>query len=457
MKQNRKPINLFEYSEYHFDEPLTGKIALLLNKRCSEINTHTKRDVLRPIHNNSNQTVGIKSFQYVGVISIHPTLTIQILPKMYNPREGEDKWQQSIQNLLYMLNYCGKLLNTHTKSTQLKSLKGDFYEILIYLYASTLLNETRNSLHHEYITQEQNLPYLKGKVLFSKHLLNNLTRQNLFYLKTDEFDPNNQLNRVFAYVSRQLYATTSNIKNRQLLSELNLLLSEVAHGHISQNDANKIHINRMNERFRPALDLAKLFLSGSTLQLTSNTFKTATFLIDMNNLFEDFIAKLVKQQADENSIVYTQGPHEYLVTGEIVSEESIPAKIFQMRPDITIANKLTNLNEHVIDTKYKILDNQQRKLGISQTDLYQMYAYSHKYKVKDITLLYPEQSDESIGEKSYVLDDTCTVHIRTINLNRDVRSHLANIKDEIRFIVKPPAMPPSSTLSEQPYAKPAAF
>jgi len=435
MKQNRKPISLFEYSEYYFDEPLTNKIALLLNKRCAEINTHTKRDVLRPIHNNSNQTVGIRSSQYVGVISVHPTLTIQILPKMYNPREGEDKWQQSIQNLLYMLNYCGKLLNTHTNSTQLKSLKGDFYEILIYLYASTLLSEIRNSLHHEYITQEQNLPYLKGKVLFSKHLLSNITKQNLFYLKTDEFDPNNQLNRIFAYVSRQLYATTSNIKNRQMLSELNLLLSDVVYGHISHSDAHKIHINRMNERFRPSLDLAKLFLSGNTLQLTSNTFKTATFLIDMNSLFEDFIAKIVKQETDENSIVYTQGPHEHLVTGELISQEFIPAKIFQMRPDITISNRITNQNEHVIDTKYKILDSQQRKLGVSQEDLYQMYAYSHKYGVRDITLIYPEQTDELSINKSYIIDEQCSVHIRTVNLNRDIRSNLASVKKEVRSII----------------------
>lgn len=435
MKLDRKPISLFEYSEYYFDEPLTSKIALLLNKRCAEINTHTKRDVLRPIHNNSNQTVGIKSFQYVGVISIHPTLTIQILPKMYNPRGEEDKWQQSIQNLLYMLNYCGKLLNTHTNSTQLKSLKGDFYEILIYLYASTLLNEIRNSLHHEYVTQEQNLPYLKGKVLFSKQLLNNLIKQNLFYLKTDEFDPNNQLNRIFAYVSRQLYTTTSNIKNRQMLSELNLLLSDVDYGHISHSDAHKIHINRMNERFRPALDLAKLFLSDNTLQLTSNTFKTATFLIDMNSLFEDFIAKTVKQESDENSIVYTQGPHEYLVTGELISQEPIPAKIFQMRPDITIANRSTNQNEHVIDTKYKILDSQQRKLGVSQADLYQMYAYSHKYEVRDITLIYPEQTDELSINKSYIIDQDCFVHIRTVNLNRDIRSNLASVKNEVRSII----------------------
>lgn len=441
MKTNHKPISLFEYDSKIFDEPLKPVLAVLLNKRCQEINKHTKRVVLEPIHNNSNQTVGVKSYQYVGVISVHRTLVIQILPKMYNPKTEETKWQQSIQNLLYMLNYCGKLLNTHISSSQLKNLRGDFYEILIYLYASTLLSEIRNSLHHEYTSQEHNLAYLKGKLLFNKQIQTNSINQHKFYLETDEFDPNNNLNKVFAYVTRQLFLNTNNVKNRQLLSELNLLLSDVEYRKVTHADASKIHISRLNQRFKPALELAKLFLSGNTLQLSSSSFETSTFLIDMNVLFEDFIAKLVKKQSSGNSIVYTQGPRKHLVTGQTENGEYKTTNIFQMRPDITIADKFTNEVSHIIDTKYKILNGEQRKLGISQSDMYQMYAYSHKYNVRDITLIYPEQTDESIQQTSYEIKDSnllersMNIHIRTIDLNRDVRSNIESIKNDITKIL----------------------
>ena len=44
----------------------------------------------------------------------------------------------------------------------------------------------------------------------------------------------------------------------------------------------------------------------------------------------------------------------------------------------------------VLDTKWKQLsDNERINYGISQADMYQMYAYSKKYNAKDVYLLYP--------------------------------------------------------------------
>lgn len=44
----------------------------------------------------------------------------------------------------------------------------------------------------------------------------------------------------------------------------------------------------------------------------------------------------------------------------------------------------------VLDTKWKSLcDNEAKNYGISQSDMYQMYAYSKKYQTSEIWLMYP--------------------------------------------------------------------
>lgn len=43
-----------------------------------------------------------------------------------------------------------------------------------------------------------------------------------------------------------------------------------------------------------------------------------------------------------------------------------------------------------MDTKWKrLIDKERANYGISQSDMYQMYAYSKKYKTPEIWLLYP--------------------------------------------------------------------
>ena len=62
-----------------------------------------------------------------------------------------------------------------------------------------------------------------------------------------------------------------------------------------------------------------------------------------------------------------------------------------MRPDIVLKKGDRTI---VLDTKWKSLINDPGKnYGISQADMYQMYAYSKKYETPEIWLLYPVNSE----------------------------------------------------------------
>lgn len=61
---------------------------------------------------------------------------------------------------------------------------------------------------------------------------------------------------------------------------------------------------------------------------------------------------------------------------------------FLMKPDIVVKRKRDGAL-FVLDTKWKLLSQAKANYGISQADMYQMYAYQKKYKAENITLLYP--------------------------------------------------------------------
>ena len=64
-----------------------------------------------------------------------------------------------------------------------------------------------------------------------------------------------------------------------------------------------------------------------------------------------------------------------------------------------------------MDTKWKrLVNNSNKNYGISQADMYQMYAYAKKYGTSDIWLLYPrsEQFTDEI-DINFKSDDNADV------------------------------------------------
>ena len=60
---------------------------------------------------------------------------------------------------------------------------------------------------------------------------------------------------------------------------------------------------------------------------------------------------------------------------------------FALRPDIVMKRGGRTV---ILDTKWKsLVDNERVNYGISQADMYQMYAYAKKYQASEVWLLYP--------------------------------------------------------------------
>jgi 5-methylcytosine-specific restriction enzyme subunit McrC len=53
-----------------------------------------------------------------------------------------------------------------------------------------------------------------------------------------------------------------------------------------------------------------------------------------------------------------------------------------------------------MDIKYKHLDETDRKLGVTESDFYQMYAYAKRYACSRVILLYPQTVELSAPQRA---------------------------------------------------------
>jgi 5-methylcytosine-specific restriction enzyme subunit McrC len=382
----------------------------------------------------------IQTTQYVGVLRSGNT-TIQILPKIHRDTQAEPNRnaRDATANLLHMLAYADQLPLRAHQAAELASPTSDWFEILTALFASHLYDAWLRGPARSYQTIESELPVLKGRWRLSEQM-RYPHRRHLFSVAYDELSANTPLNQVFRFVVERLWRLTRSPSSRRTLGELRMAMEEISlPAAVTAADAAPTLINRLSAPFLPLLNLARLFLDGEALQLAGGGMASFAFLIDMNRLFEGFIAGFLARHRSTALPFTLQGCH--LATqarGMVRHLARVEGqRVFRLQPDLLFHTDHAVLL--IADTKYKRLDLSRSTLGVSQEDAYQMFAYSHCYRCPQILLLYPQTAAllSPIRREFRLEGETgAIIRVATVDLRgdlgrADVRAHLA---EELRGI-----------------------
>lgn len=363
----------------------------------------------------------IKATQFVGVFRVG-TQTIQVLPKMFRAEE-QHQIEQATQNLLYLLDYTGQSLIRRASLAALTRKRLDWFEVLTYLFASNLREEWQRGAVRNYEIVEDFSPVLKGKWRLTEQI-RRPEQRHLFAVAYDEFTADHLLNRTFRFVVERLWRLTRDSTNRQLLSELRQWMDEITLlPSLSARAVKTIAITRLNQRFEPLLNLAQLFLDHESLRFSAGDLTTFAFVFDMNKLFETFVIRFIQRHRQE------------VLPGSLQSCELFPqargairylAKyqnrpIFQLQPDLAFRRR--SEFPLLLDTKYKILNDRERKLGVAEADFYQMTAYGHRYACPTVILLYPQTAvlSHSLQAVFQIENSPTQVKVATIDLRQDLK------------------------------------
>ncbi|MBV9926311.1 MAG: hypothetical protein JOZ96_14930 [Acidobacteria bacterium] len=365
----------------------------------------------------------LRASQHVGVVRLGRR-AVQVLPKAH--RAGADssdaeRADEATRNLLHMLAHAGRLPIREHATAPLLRRGGDWFEVLTRLFATHLREEWQRGAHRRYEPVEDELPVLKGRWRVAESL-RRPARRHLFPVAFDEFTADNALNRVFRFVVERLWRLTRDGANRQLLGELRQWMEEVTlPSALTAEAAAPSTLTRLNARFAPLLNLARLFLAGGSLQLTARDFETFAFVFDMNRLFEEFVVGFIRRRPE----VLPDGlqtcellPQARGALRHLASDER-GRGVFELHPDLAFRRGAEF--PLLLDTKYKRLDPSDSKLGISSADFYQMHAYARRYRCPRVVLLYPQTADmpEPLRRR-FTLEGGGRIDAATVDLRADL-------------------------------------
>ena len=177
----------------------------------------------------------------------------------------------------------------------------------------------------------------------------------------------------------------------------------------------------MMKEYSRALRWCKVFLTGKSFTSFSGPETAFALLFPMETLFERYVAVQLRKVLNPADFqVSAQDKSHYMFT--------LPTKKFRMKPDIVVTRRRDDAI-FICDTKWKLLADQKANYGISQADMYQMYAYQKKYKARIITLLYPLAEQISNQNIEFDSGDGVIVRVRFVDLF-DVKNSLAAITEE---------------------------
>ncbi|MHA1972497.1 MAG: McrC family protein [Candidatus Hodarchaeales archaeon] len=355
----------------------------------------------------------IKATSNVGIISVGQN-TIQILPKLTR----DENESQIIKNLLFMLSYTNKIKIKETEISRLTERKSSqIFEILIYLYAKNLLETLGKNYYRDYQLCEDNLFYVKGRISFQENIKQNHVNKHRVYCHYSEFTDNVLLNQIFRYTTLLLTQITVNQENYVMLKKISFILSDVELIQIKPEDFQKIRLNRLNQCYEPLLQLAKIFITEGSIELFNNNLETYTFVFQMEQLFEEFIAEFIRRNRRKLGLVGV----DIRVQDRSKKLVDAPRRLFTLRPDILLMKDGRKL---IIDTKYKELNYEDRRDGVSPADMYQMLAYGVKHECNDCVLLYPAHLGYSTRTEMH------TINVR----EEDIRVHIKSVPIDINMM-----------------------
>ena len=344
---------------------------------------------------------GLATNNYVGVFTTKRGPVVEILPKI-DLRDKPDPCHETTRSLfLRMLRSWRRFEKARKLSeSDIRALRRfPMLEVFIRQFLDDLNTLARGGLARRYVSVEENLPYLRGRLLFREQIRENLTNQARFYVAHDELSVNRPANRLIHSALARLGPLARETGNRRLLRLLRQLMeaADVPQSANLHADRQQYQVDRSMPHYGPVMQWVGLFLFGHGLATLSGRHRNLSLLFPMEQVFEDFVTHSFRRYQSDYRVT-AQGPQKPLASLD-------GRDAFMMKPDISLRKGARVA--FILDAKWKGLDTSfdAPRHGIDQADLYQLYAYAKGYDCNAVALVYPRSQNFRTKLQYRLLDD----------------------------------------------------
>ena len=327
-------LTLREYEEHPISGALdSGQLAGLKEARI-EVNPSEA----------SGSTWILKPSSYIGALRLGP-LSIVVRPKI------------RVDRVMFLIAYSLDPRQWRQYISQL-SPHDDVLESIIPAFVHHTRQAVRQGLLQGYHHEEEALHTVRGRIRFDDQLKRRHGVLLPLEVAYDEFTEDIEENRLLKTALHRLSRLP--VRSSEARREINGLrpvfntvaLAAYIHG------APEVPYTRLNSHYRPAVELARLIIDNSSLELHHGDVAGASFLLDMNRVFERFLFVALQEELGLSDSEWRQH--------SITLDE---ANAIKLEPDLSWWSE--RHCRFVGDAKYKRLD----VAGFQQPDIYQMLAY----------------------------------------------------------------------------------
>lgn len=351
---------------------------------------------------------------YVGVLSLGGGMQLEILPKVdlsgtEVPGSSEEERKKLLLILLSMLSYLPDFPGRPGDSAYFQDQETELREFFIGLYLRKAERLLQEGLRRSYRAVKEELPAPRGKIDLHKAATLPPGKLHRLPYVHDEYLLDNPENRLVKSTLLLLAREARNEGNARKALSLLSYLENVGESFDPERDYLRARKDKEGGRYEEILAWSRVFLLHRSFLVEQGDVPSESLLFPMEKVFERFVGRLLQEEARTEAQgwkVSLQG------RGHLFDE---PRK-FEIRPDIRIHKDGRSI---VLDTKWKRLFEESRHGGVSQEDMYQMYAYGKRFGAHDCYLLYP--SSRSARSHDYRTlsdpgDTNVAVHIRLVDL-----------------------------------------
>jgi 5-methylcytosine-specific restriction enzyme subunit McrC len=360
-----------------------------------------------------------RATSWVGTLGMG-NRAIEVIPKI-DSSEGAISDARTRENLIHMIARAGFVSIEPSEIARMVSSGKPILSAFLDLYVDNLTREWRRGAIKAYVTRSENRYYLRGKLLFQEQLRTNLIQKQRFFTACDEFIEDNPIARLLkaalVYCRSQKMCDDVARKAKHLLPDFD----PVGITAFSQEEIDSIQANRQTLRFSPLIHLAKLIIRALSPASAEGGKGIYALMFDMNDIFERFIASELRRALNGDT---------YIVTPQVGGKSLLRKNgrgAFHLRPDIGVFRGEETVC--LLDTKWKRLDLSRPHANVSQSDMYQMYAYSKEFNTPVTVLIFPRFGElpEKVAEYRHNTDIMDTgvdrkILVRTVDISSPMTS-----------------------------------
>ncbi|MGG6098660.1 McrC family protein [Pantoea allii] len=324
---------------------------------------------------------------YAGMLSTPHGFQLEILPKIGKNLTAVN----ARETFITMLSHLPGFRHIQTQQATLQAQRMPLLEIFISQFLLSVSQLLKQGLRSDYVSEQGNLPFMKGKLMLSAQLRHNAVNRHKFCVDYDEYMPDCAANRLLHSALDKLLSLKLSSENQRLLYELCFAFDGIPLSRDIESDINSLRLERGMAHYNEPMAWAQLILKGMSPSALQGNTKAISLLFPMEAVFESFVAQTLPYELPPHLKVQPQVSTYSLVKHGLHD-------CFKLRPDLLIQSRQPVQTKMVMDTKWKLVNSSQQTkslYGLAQADFYQMFAYGQKYLdgTGEMYLIYPAHDD----------------------------------------------------------------